>query len=107
MNDDSIISFPNGCAYRRALQRWLGRDSLSGVRVLNVHSYHAIVACVSCGAGIALVPESVLDTMPKTRVRRHSISKMHANVITPLVWRQGEISPSVLALCALVATLKN
>jgi DNA-binding transcriptional LysR family regulator len=107
MNDDSIISFPNGCAYRRALQRWLGRDSLSGVRVLNVHSYHAIVACVSCGTGIALVPESVLDTMPNTRVRRHPISKTQANIVTPLVWRQGEISPSVLALCALVATLKN
>ena len=56
----SLIAFPEGCAYRRVLQRWLGRESLAPLRVLELNSYHAIVACVSSGAGIALVPESVL-----------------------------------------------
>jgi len=101
----SLIAFPEGCAYRRVLQRWLGRDSLAPLRVLELASYHAIVACVTAGAGIALVPESVLDTMPNAEVRRHPIPRAQSLMTTPLVWRRGEISPSVLALRTLVAAL--
>jgi DNA-binding transcriptional LysR family regulator len=103
----SLIAFPEGCAYRRVLQRWLGRKSLATLRVLELNSYHAIVACVSSGTGIALVPESVLDTMPDTHVLRHAIPKAQANITTPLVWRHGEISPSVLALRTLIASLSK
>src|ERR1700704_1374702 len=103
----SLIAFPEGCAYRRVLQRWLGRESLATLRVLEFNSYHAIVACVSSGAGIALVPESVLDTMPHTPVLRHAIPKAQANITTPLVWRHGEISPSVLALRTLIVSLSK
>ena len=103
----SLIAFPEGCAYRRVLQRWLGRESLATLPVLELNSYHAIVACVSSGTGIALVPESVLDTMPDTHVLRHAIAKAQANITTPLVWRHGEISPSVLALRALIASLSK
>ena len=58
-------------------------------------------------AGIALMPESVLDTMTQAKVRRHPIPKAQARITTPLVWRRGEISPSVLALRTLVASLPN
>ena len=102
----SLIVFPEGCAYRRVLQRWIGRESLATLRVLELNSYHAIVACVASGTGIALVPESVLDTMPDTHVLRHAIPKVHANITTPLVWRPGEISPPVLALRTLIASTR-
>jgi DNA-binding transcriptional LysR family regulator len=101
----SLIAFPEGCAYRRVLQRWLGRDSLVTYRVLELSSYHAIIACVTAGAGIALMPESVLDAIPDAKVRRHLIPKAQAQITTPLVWRRGELSPSVLALRTLVAAL--
>ncbi|HZR89483.1 MAG TPA: LysR substrate-binding domain-containing protein [Bradyrhizobium sp.] len=105
IDGDTIIAFPEGCAYRRVLQRWLGRDSLATFRVLELSSYHAIVACVTAGAGIALMPESVLEVIPQARVRRHAIPKAQSVITTPLVWRRGEISPSVLALRTLVAAL--
>ncbi|WP_024509203.1 LysR substrate-binding domain-containing protein [Bradyrhizobium sp. ARR65] len=101
----SLIAFPEGCAYRRVLQRWLGRDSLVTFRVLELSSYHAIVACVTAGAGIALMPESVLDVIPQAKVQRHAIPKAQAQITTPLVWRRGEISPSVLALRTLLASM--
>src|SRR6201996_7835548 len=66
-----LIAFPEGCAYRRVLLRWLGTDSLARFRVLELASYHAIVACVTAAQGIALVPESVLNTMPDAKVQRH------------------------------------
>ncbi|MDR3469270.1 MAG: LysR family transcriptional regulator [Xanthobacteraceae bacterium] len=101
----SVITFPSGCAYRRALQRWLGRESLASLRVLELGSYHAIVACVAAGAGIALMPEAVLDAMPQVRVRRHPLPKAQGDIVTPLVWRDGEASPPVRALRALMTDI--
>ena len=102
---ETIIAFPEGCAYRRVLQRWLGADSLAPFRVLEMASYHAIVACVTAGTGIALMPNSVLDTMPHSKVLRHPIAKAQADIMTPLVWRRGEVSSSVLALRSLLESL--
>jgi DNA-binding transcriptional LysR family regulator len=101
---DSVIAFPNGCAYRRVLQRWLGDRRLATVRVMQLASYHAIVACVASGTGIAVVPESVLDTMGHSEVARHALPKVHAHVVTPLIWRRAEPTP---ALNALRETLRN
>jgi DNA-binding transcriptional LysR family regulator len=101
----SLIAFPEGCAYRRVLQRWLGVDSLVSFRVLELSSYHAIMACVTAGAGIALMPESVLEAMPHVKVDQHPIPKAQSQITTPLVWRRGEISASVLALRTLLSSL--
>ena len=101
----SLIAFPHGCAYRRVLQRWLKRESLATLRVLELSSYHAIVACVAAGAGIALMPEAVLDAIPQARVRRNSIPRAQSEIVTPLIWRDGEISPPVLALRTLMAAI--
>ncbi|MBV9456449.1 MAG: LysR family transcriptional regulator [Bradyrhizobium sp.] len=101
----SLIAFPEGCAYRRVLQRWLGADSLVTFRVLDLSSYHAIVACVAAGTGVALMPESVLESMPHANVRRHAIPKAQSQITTPLVWRRGEASASVLALRTQLASL--
>ena len=77
--------------------RWLGVDSLAMFRVLDLASYHAIVACVAAGSGIALMPESVLAAMPH-RGYAASDAKGPILVTTPLTWRRGEINASVLAL---------
>jgi DNA-binding transcriptional LysR family regulator len=107
VKDASLIAFPDGCAYRRVLQRWLGADSIAGKRMLDLASYHAIVACVAAGTGVALVPESVLDTTPQAHVARHPLPKALSDITTPLVWRDGEVSPPVLALRTLLASLPN
>ena len=95
---DSVIAFPTGCAYRRVLARWLGDRRMASIRVLDLSSYHAIVACVAAGTGIALVPEAVLATLQGPPVMRHRLPAVHANVITPLVWREGEVSAALAAL---------
>jgi DNA-binding transcriptional LysR family regulator len=98
IDGDSVIAFPNGCAYRRILQRWLGTRRLPTLRVLELSSYHAIVACVASGSGIALVPESVLDTIQHQHIAIHPLPKVYANVTTPFIWRSGERSAALDAL---------
>ena len=96
VQNDSLIAFPTGCAYRRVLMRWLGDKRLASLRVLDLSSYHAIVACVAAGTGIALIPEAVLDTFQGPPLLRHRLPAVHAEIVTPLVWRAGEV-PSALA----------
>jgi len=94
---DSVIAFPDGCAYRRRLHRWLG-DAIPAMRILDLSSYHAIVACVASGTGIALVPESVLETVQGAQVKRHRIPREYTEVVTPLIWRPREDSAALMAL---------
>lgn len=100
---ESVIAFPHGCAYRRVLERWLGDRSLAHVRVLELASYHAIVACVASGTGIAVMPESVLDTVHAGEVLRHPLPRVHGRVTTPLVWRKSDAPAAVVALREMLA----
>ena len=96
----SVIAFPHGCAYRRVVEQWLGPRTLASVRVMELSSYHAIIACVASGTGIAIVPESVLDTVRCDEVERYPVPKVLAELTTPLVWRAGDEPPMVSALRA-------
>ena len=96
--EDTVIAFPRGCAYRRVLERWIGDKGLTSVRVLELGSYHAIVACVASGAGVAIVPQSVLATVQCDLVAVHRLPKVLSDVVTPLIWRSGEHTPPVVAL---------
>jgi DNA-binding transcriptional LysR family regulator len=107
IDGESVIAFPNGCYYRRVLQRWLGERRLPSVRVLELGSYHAIIACVASGTGIALVPESVLETVQKAAVARHALPRVHSDVVTPLVWRASGQSPALAALRDLLSTQRR
>jgi DNA-binding transcriptional LysR family regulator len=95
---DSLIAFPSGCAYRRVLESWIGDRGLASARVLNLASYHAIVACVASGTGVAVVPESVLDTVRSSLVARYPLPKVLGQVVTPFIWRSAEQQPAVVGL---------
>jgi DNA-binding transcriptional LysR family regulator len=107
VTNDSVIAFPRGCAYRRVLERWLGNKDLASVRVLELGSYHAIVACVASGAGIAIVPQSVLATVQCALVAVHFLPKVLSDVSTPLIWRSDEATPAVVALRELMRNISS
>jgi len=87
------------------LQHWLGNDRVASVRVLELSSYHAIVACVASGTGVALAPESVLDTVQHAAVARHKLPKVHGQLTTPLIWRAADASTALLALRKVLASV--
>ncbi len=98
---DTIISFPAGCAYRRLLQSWLADGDVVPEKVLELSSYHAIVACVASGTGIAIVPRSVLETVRVSdSIAVYPVPEGQVQLKTYLVWRQGETSPALRALQA-------
>lgn len=104
VRSDTIISFPAGCAYRRRLQAWFAADDLVPERVLELSSYHAIVACVASGTGIAFMPRSVLETVRGSETLSvHELSGSRGRLTTCLVWRKGEASLAVNALTSELA----
>ncbi len=105
---DTLISFPPGCAYRRRLEAWLGADDVVSEKVLELSSYHAIIACVASGTGIAFIPRSVLATI--RRAGTVAVCPLPAKVgrtMTSLVWRKGESSSALNALQAEVLAFKK
>jgi DNA-binding transcriptional LysR family regulator len=99
-----LIAFPQGCAYRRALERWLGREYSEALPMLEMASYHAVVACVAAGTGVALVPESVLKAIDARRIAQHAIPAVHARQTTYLIFR---VSEQQAALDSLVNELRK
>jgi len=108
VNANTIISFPPGCAYRRLLQTWLGSGSVVPDKVLELSSYHAIVACVASGTGVAFVPRSVLKTISGAKeVAVYELGRNKGKAVTSLIWRKGESSSPLRALQAEVVALKK
>jgi DNA-binding transcriptional LysR family regulator len=95
----TVIAFSAGCAYRRRLEDWLARDKVVPDRFMEFGSYHAIVACVASGAGIALAPKSVLSTILKAGdVAIYPLPAAVAHARTQLIWRKDHRSPALTAM---------
>lgn len=95
----TLIAFSAGCTYRRILEEWLGAATIIPDRVLELGSYHAIVACVAAGIGIAIMPRSVLDVVQAhDDVAVFTLPPLVAYKKTCLVWRKGHASVALEAL---------
>jgi len=98
----TILAFLHGCSYRRRLLEWMAEAGASPGRILDLGSYHAIVACVAAGTGVAIVPAEVLEqAVLGTSVERHPLPKRLRVNHTHLVW-PGEAGPSLRALIDLL-----
>ena len=95
----TVIAFGVGCSYRRTLEEWLARSKITPERVLEFGSYHAIVACVAAGSGIALVPHSVVHALHAERdVSILPLPTQFTEATTFLVWPREHRSAALDAL---------
>ncbi|AOK23105.1 LysR family transcriptional regulator [Burkholderia ubonensis] len=94
----TLVAFERGCTYRKYVEQWYAAHGTKPARVLELGSYHAIVACVAAGAGVAVAPRSVLDLQPGTdNVAAHAIAEFEG-IDTVLAWRKGYASAALGAL---------
>jgi DNA-binding transcriptional LysR family regulator len=99
VRSDTLIAFPSGCAYRRRLLAWLSAGGVMPEKSLELASYHAIIACVASGTGIAIVPLSVTSTVRNMQnVSVHPLGAQKRKALTSLVWRKGDVSSALGAL---------
>jgi DNA-binding transcriptional LysR family regulator len=70
-------------------------------RVLQLSSYHAIIAAVAAGSAVAVVPQTVLD-LQRNPLPVHS--QPLGSCTTMFVTRQGYATPAVQQLLAVLQT---
>jgi DNA-binding transcriptional LysR family regulator len=101
----TLVTFGVGCAYRACIETWLTARGLRPPRTFEVHSYHAMLACIAANVGYALAPRSVLLTSSaRENVRTQRLEPKPWRVTTSLVRRTTDHSRSVEALRRLVAS---
>ena len=106
LNGRTLVAFPNGCSYRRRLTEWLAAEGVSAGKILDLGSYHAIVACVAAGTGVGIIPAELLDqAVLSTAVQRHPLPARLRINRTHLVW-SGEASAPLQALMELMPRLR-
>lgn len=100
----TVIAFSAGCSYRQRLETWLGASKVLPDRVMEFQSYHAIVACVAAGSGLAVVPRAVLElTRADRNVAMTALPARIAKTRTQLVWRREHHSAALDAMKNLFA----
>jgi DNA-binding transcriptional LysR family regulator len=96
VNGENIYAFRANCSYRHHLEKWFTQDSAVPGKIFEIESYHGMLACVSAGAGLALMPRSMLESMPGcATVSIWPMSEAFRSLRTWLVWRRGTVSQSL------------
>jgi DNA-binding transcriptional LysR family regulator len=90
----TLAVFAPGCTYRRIAQDWFASRP-QAMQVLELASYHAILACVAAGSCAGVVPHSVLAMTPYADLLRQ---QPLTAIDTLLTWRKGYGSSALDAL---------
>lgn len=92
----TLAAFDSGCTYRRMGEDWMRAQRHGAApQVLELASYHAILACVAAGRCAGVVPQSVIDLMREPPALRWVPL---AERETVLVRRRGWHTPALDAL---------
>ncbi len=96
VSGESIYAFRANCSYRHHFERWFTDDAAVPGKIHEMESYHGMLACVSAGAGLALMPRSMLESMPGcATVSIWPLSEKFRYLHTWLIWRRGTVSRSL------------
>ena len=60
VHQHTVFMWPVGCPYRAALENWVAEHRLE-INSVDYANWGSIIGCVSAGAGLALVPEGILE----------------------------------------------
>ncbi|MDO7902247.1 LysR family transcriptional regulator [Pseudomonas sp. K1(2024)] len=108
VNGQNIYAFRANCSYRHHFESWFVKDHAVPGKIHEMESYHGMLACVSAGAGLALMPRSMLDSMPgASTVSAWPLCEDFRYLRTWLVWRRGTVSRSLSMFIRLLEEQTN
>lgn len=103
VNGCNIYAFRANCSYRRHFESWFHADGATPGTIHEMESYHGMLACVIAGAGIALMPASMLNNMPgHHQVEAWPLAEKWRWLTTWLLWRRGAMTRQLEAFIELL-----
>ncbi|AYC33637.1 LysR family transcriptional regulator [Pseudomonas cavernae] len=95
---ESVYTFRPRCSYRRRLEAWFAASRVAMGQIMEIESYHSMLACVVAGGGVALVPSSMLASLPgRESVDAHALAAPFDRTTTWLMWRKGMLGANLRA----------
>lgn len=99
----TLVTFSAGCAYGDVARAWAAGQGLALSQEVEIGSYHALVASVSAGMGVGLVPRSVMKLADASAVIVKRLDPAYGRQVTWFVTRGASRSAAVNALRAAIA----
>ncbi|OZI26464.1 LysR family transcriptional regulator [Bordetella genomosp. 9] len=100
---DTIYVFRDNCSYRHHFEKWFAEDKAIPGKVREIESYHTMLACVSAGGGLAVIPRAMLESMPGyLSVAAWPMHGRFSVLQTWLVWRRDTASRALDAFAAML-----
>lgn len=95
----TLLTFNSRCAYRARLNHWLSQALVNvNAKTIEISSYHGLLACVTAGMGVGIIPESILKDYPYCeRLKTHSLPPAITNCVTHLAWRHEALKANLTA----------
>lgn len=101
----SLATFPQGCSYRNIAEQWLNIPSNLDWSVQEMNSYHGMVACVTAGSSVALLPKQLIETLPISALNLGKITLTTCDTL--LIYRENYHTPAFSAFKACINTFRN
>lgn len=95
---EAVYSFRPRCSYRKRIESWFAAARVPMGQIMEIESYHSMLACVVAGGGVALMPLSMLQTLPgREAVAVHHLAEPFDHTTTWLMWRKGMLGANLKA----------
>ncbi|MBM7059471.1 LysR family transcriptional regulator [Pseudomonas sp. UL073] len=95
---EAVFTFRQRCSYRRRLEAWFAASRVATGPVMEIESYHSMLACVVAGGGVALMSRSMLDSLPgRESVAAYTLAPPFNSTTTWLMWRKGRFGANLRA----------
>ena len=93
----TLLVFPSGCSYRKLLEQVLINEGITPVHIMEFTSIGAIIAGVSAGMGISLLPTYILDKYVEGRsLLTYNLPKKYRDIYLTLIYRKDLVIPKAI-----------
>ena len=93
-----LVVFPYGCSYRQILEDWLKDENIIANQVMEFSSLGAIIASVSAGLGIALLPKSAVNMFITSKVLlSHEVPEKYRFAEIKFIYRKSQWNDVVIS----------
>ncbi|MFV3416017.1 putrescine utilization regulator PtrR [Pseudomonas nitroreducens] len=100
---ETVFAFRDTCSYRKRLEGWFAEHRVVPGKIVEMESYHGMLACIAAGGGVAIIPRAMFDSLAGGRnVAIHRLAPHHADATTWLFWRRGTDTPALRAFIRLL-----
>ncbi|UQZ84187.1 HTH-type transcriptional regulator GltR [Paenibacillus konkukensis] len=107
--DKTLLVFRNGCGYRARLMLWLAEQGVAPSRVMEFGTLETILAMVSSGLGISLVPRWAAARLEAAgNIRCFEIPEEYSRITTVFIRRrESQVSGTMRKLLNAVHTFRD